>query len=73
MRNSRDEYDKDDGRLLNGYDYFHQAWVTDGRYVRCAHTSACECYGTAHAGEPIAPISDAEWAAYYRAKGDRNA
>jgi hypothetical protein len=35
------------------FDYTHQAWVVDGRYVTCGHppTMACGCYGRAHAGE----------------------
>lgn len=37
------------------YDYANQAWVQDGRYVRCGHPEvmACNCYGRLHAGEPI--------------------
>lgn len=37
-----------------GYDYEHQAWVEDGRYVRCGHPEdmGCQCYGKAHEGEP---------------------
>lgn len=44
----------------NGYDYVHQAWVRDGRYVRCGHPASmnCTCYGRLHAGEPVA--ADAE-------------
>lgn len=33
------------------FDYDRQAWVKDGRYVRCGHTNPCDCYGTAHEGE----------------------
>jgi len=45
---------------LNGYDYENQAWVLDGRYVRCAHTE-CQakgefaCFGTRHEGEQADP------------------
>ena len=51
MRQSTDEFR--DGRLWNGYDYDHQAWVCDGRYVHCAHPESmrCGCYGRAHEGE----------------------
>ncbi len=35
------------------YDYAHQAWVIDGRYVRCGHAPGmnCRCYGRLHEGE----------------------
>lgn len=35
------------------YDYRRQAWVVNGRYVRCRHpdTMDCQCYGKLHAGE----------------------
>ncbi len=33
------------------FDYENQAWVVDGRYVRCGHQTECECYGTKHEGE----------------------
>ncbi len=35
------------------YDYQNQAWVHDGKYVRCAHpeTMNCKCYGKLHEGE----------------------
>ena len=49
MRTSNDQFIG--GRLVNGYDYQHQAWVTDGRYVGCGHRDACGCYGKTHAGE----------------------
>lgn len=41
------------GRLMNGYDYDNQAWVVDGKYVRCGHPQSmnCGCYGREHAGE----------------------
>ena len=34
------------------YDYTHQAWVKEQRYVPCGHLGPCGCYGKAHAGEP---------------------
>lgn len=54
-RTSADEYRN--GVLWNGYDYTNQAWVVDGKYVRCGHQStgpyatACTCYGRMHEGE----------------------
>jgi hypothetical protein len=51
MRYSNDVYAG--GRLIDGYDYANQAWVVDGKYVRCGHpeSMACGCYGRVHAGE----------------------
>lgn len=39
---------------LSWYDYENQAWVRNGRYVRCACSDIidCQCYGKQHAGEP---------------------
>ena len=50
-RQSNDEFK--DGRLINGFDYVRQAWVQDGRYVRCGHpeTTNCQCYGRLHEGD----------------------
>lgn len=50
-RTSNDEYKN--GALFNGYDYSRQAWVREGKYVRCGHpeTMRCGCYGRAHEGE----------------------
>ena len=44
-------------RLLNGYDYTHQAWVRNGRYVRCGHPASmpCDCFGRKNAGQPLRP------------------
>lgn len=35
------------------YDYKNQAWVRNGRYVRCGHADEmnCGCYGREHEGE----------------------
>lgn len=34
------------------YDYKNQAWVINGKYVACNHSSiVCDCYGTEHYGE----------------------
>ena len=51
MRNTVNHYK--DGRLYNGYDYTNQAWVKDGKYVRCGHPDDmdCDCYGRLHEGE----------------------
>lgn len=51
MRMSSDEYRE--GRLVNGYDYENQAWVKNGRYLRCGHpeTMNCKCYGREHDGQ----------------------
>lgn len=36
------------------YDYRNQAWLENGRYVRCGHSELCNCYGRKHEGEPAA-------------------
>lgn len=35
------------------YDYTNQAWVVDGKYVRCGHKAeiGCKCFGRQHEGE----------------------
>jgi hypothetical protein len=35
------------------FDYENQAWVINGRYVRCGHPDHmnCQCYGKVHEGE----------------------
>jgi hypothetical protein len=35
------------------FDYENQAWIVDGRYVRCNHPAEmdCRCYGKLHEGE----------------------
>lgn len=33
------------------FDYEKQAWVVNGRYVRCGHIDPCDCYGRQHVGE----------------------
>jgi hypothetical protein len=56
MRTSDDVYKG--GRLIHGFDYVKQAWVKDGKYLRCGHPDStdgrpikCGCYGRAHEGE----------------------
>lgn len=41
------------GQLWDGYDYENQAWVKDGKYLRCGHPESmnCNCYGKLHEGE----------------------
>ncbi len=36
------------------FDYTHQAWTFNGRYLRCAHPEqmGCSCYGRLHEGKP---------------------
>lgn len=36
------------------YDYRNQAWLENGRYVRCGHSGPCDCYGRLHEGEAAA-------------------
>lgn len=40
------------------FDYVNQAWIENGRYVRCGHPEAmtCDCYGRKHAGELAVPV-----------------
>lgn len=40
---------------LDRFDYDRQAWIVDGRYVRCGHLRDCQCYGRLHEGE-AAPL-----------------
>ncbi len=37
------------------FDYTRQAWIVDGRYVRCGHRFDCDCYGKLHEGESAFP------------------
>ena len=40
-------------RLMQGFDYQNQAWVKDGKYIKCGHPESmnCNCYGNIHEGE----------------------
>lgn len=40
------------------YDYNHQAWVKNGKYVKCNHPESmqCDCYGKKHEGEDAQPL-----------------
>lgn len=53
-RSSANQYKN--GKLLNGYDYENQAWVLNGRYVRCGHpdTMKCDCFGRLHQNQEVA-------------------
>ena len=35
------------------YDYKNQAWVVNGKYIKCNHPDEmnCNCYGKLHEGE----------------------
>ena len=51
MRMSKDEYREN--KLYNGYDYENQAWVKEGKYIRCGHPDSmnCNCYGRLNEGK----------------------
>jgi hypothetical protein len=40
-----------------GYDYKNQAWIEEGRYLKCDHIvvpgTVCNCYGSQHQGELV--------------------
>ena len=57
-----DEYQFEHAPSAYGFDYRHQAWVKDGKYISCGHGNkpACGCYGAIHAGEPIAADAEVE-------------
>lgn len=42
------------------FDYTNQAWVVNGKYVRCGHpeTMDCQCYGKVHEGESVDPKAE---------------
>jgi len=50
-------------RLWEGYDDIRQAWVKNGRYVRCGHPPdmPCNCYGRLHAGEETVLSEEGKW------------
>jgi hypothetical protein len=52
MRTSSDQHNAA-GRLMSGFDYDRQAWVRDGKYIRCGHPESmgCKCWGRLHEGE----------------------
>ncbi len=60
MRQSNDQYRG--GLLWNGFDYTRQAWVKDGKYVRCGHpeSMACGCFGRLFAGELVIDVETSD-------------
>jgi hypothetical protein len=56
MRTSRDVFNVH-GVLLHGFDYENQAWVENGKYLRCGHPDPmdCGCFGRLHEGESVTP------------------
>ena len=52
-RISTDQYKGN--KLVNGYDYDNQAWVIDGKYVKCGHLENmdCNCYGKINEGKEV--------------------
>ena len=46
-------------KLSCSYDYRNQAWIADGRYVRCGHPESmhCACHGKLHEGEKAFKMS----------------
>ena len=55
MWKQKESGQKTDSKLQ--YDYDKQAWVRDGKYIKCGHTSDCHCYGKLHAGETPASFN----------------
>ena len=53
MRTSNNDCKND--KIVNGYDYKNQAWVVDGKYVKCGHPAEmnCKCFGKLHEGEDV--------------------
>ncbi len=52
-----------DGALVDSgdyYDYANQAWVKNGRYVRCGHdiSMTCNCFGRIHEGEEAKSVRE---------------
>ncbi len=44
------------------YDYDNQAWVKNGRYVKCGHPSKMTgCYACEHAGEEAPESAARHW------------
>jgi hypothetical protein len=41
-----------DAETITGFDYTNQAWVQNGRYVRCGHLDEhnCKCFGKINQG-----------------------
>lgn len=58
MQNARDGIGSAAGAFSIAFDYRHQAWLENGRYIACGHCAPCDCYGRLHEGEPAAPDAD---------------
>lgn len=45
-----------------GFDYQNQAWIQDGRYLRCGHPEdmPCQCYGRLYEGEILPELMKVE-------------
>lgn len=43
------------GSLFSGYDYENQAWVMEGKYIRCGHPDSmdCGCFGKEYEGKTV--------------------
>jgi hypothetical protein len=58
-RNTQGDREREAGRQPKGpvsqFDYTNQAWVVNGRYVRCGHPDwmPCGCFGRSHVGELV--------------------
>jgi hypothetical protein len=52
---------------ITGFDYEHQAWVQNGRYVRCGHLDEynCNCFGKVNQGKRPSAAVVAEMMARY--------
>ena len=46
--------------MTTAFDYENQAWIVDGRYVRCGHKDECGCYGKLHEGQTPAEAERAQ-------------
>ena len=56
-----------DAETITGFDYTNQAWVQNGRYLRCAHGPdlACGCFGKINQGKRPSAAILAEMLARY--------
>lgn len=52
-RQSGNQFDPTTGQLINGFDYYNQAWVVNKKYIRCGHPDSmeCGCYGRINEGK----------------------
>ena len=56
------------------FDYVKQAWVIDGKYIRCGHpeSMSCGCYGRIHEGEVATDLVDPRFSDPAYAKCERS-